>query len=284
MAEASDRPEPDRPGPSRRAGTWHAYRTLLLSRLREQTSYRASFALDVLGSAMVTITEFAEVYVVFHNVTVFGGIDLDAALLIYALSYVAFGLADSFAGNLDTVPQYVRSGTLDVLMLRPLSVLGQMFTSEVTVKRVGRTAPALVVLVVALNRIHTHWSGSAIALLAITPLCGAVIFAALFLVAGSMQFWLLDGAEFTSSITYGGAYASSFSAGVMPVPLRIFFSFVVPSTFVGYLPTVSILGLPGIHGLPHWLGWCLPAGALLSWALALLCWRTGLRRYVGAGG
>ena len=99
-----------------------------------------------------------------------------------------------------------------------------------------------------------------------------------------MQFWLLDGAELTSSITYGSHYASSFSPGVMPMPLRIFFSFVIPSAFVGYLPTVTLLGLPGVPGLPPWLGWCLPAVALASWGAALLAWRTGLRRYVGAGG
>ncbi len=233
---------------------------------------------------MISVTEFAEVFVVFHNVSVFGGVDLNAALLIFGLSYLAFGLANGFAGNLDTVPQYVRSGTLDVLMLRPLSVLGQMLTSEVTLKRIGQCLPAVIILAAALARIQTSWSAATIALLVLAPVSGAVIFAALFLVAGSMQFWLLDGAEFTSSITYGGAYASSFSPGVMPLPLRIFFSFVIPSTFVGYLPTVSILGLPGIQGLPQWLGWTLPVVALVSWSLALLAWRTGLRRYVGAGG
>jgi ABC-2 type transport system permease protein len=178
----------------------------------------------------------------------------------------------------------VRTGTLDVLMLRPLSVLGQMLTSEITIKRFGGIGPALVVLIVALNRLGTDWTLSSIALLALAPLCGAVIFSALFLLAGSMQFWLLDGAEFTSSFTYGGHYASSFSAGVMPMPLRIFFSFVIPSTFVGYLPTVSILRLPGIQGLPQWLGWCLPVVAVAVWGVALLAWRAGLRRYAGAGG
>lgn len=227
--------------------TWVAYRTLLGSRLREQTSYRTSFVLDLLGAALVSVVEFAEVYVVFHNVQVFGGIDLDTALLIFALSYLAFGLANGFAGNLDTVPQYVRSGTLDVLMLRPLSVLGQLLTSEITVKRFGQGVPGLVVLVVALNRLDADWTAASIALLVAAPICGAVIFSALFLLAGAMQFWLLDGAEFTSSITYGGHYAASFSAGVMPMPLRVFFTFVIPSTFVGYLPAVSMLGLPGVQ-------------------------------------
>jgi len=222
--------------------------------------------------------------VVFHNVDVFGGIDVNAALLIFALSYLAFGLANAFAGNLDSVPQYVRTGTLDVLMLRPLPVLGQMLTSEVTLKRLGMTGPAVVILAVAMARLDINWASPELALLIIAAISGAVVFAGLFLLAGSAQFWLLDGAEFTNGLTYGGHYASSFSPAVMPMPLRVFFSFVIPSTFVGYLPTVSLLGLPGIPGLPQWLGWCLPAVAVVTWVLALLTWRTGLRRYVGAGG
>jgi ABC-2 type transport system permease protein len=267
-----------------RRSVWYAYRTLLGSRLREQTSYRTSFTLDVIGAIAISLTELIEVYVIFHNVPVFGGVRLDAALLIYGLSYLAFGLANTFAGNLDTVPQFVRTGTLDVLMLRPLPILGQMLTSEVTLKRFGQTIPALAIMTFALLRLDVAWTTASIVLLSIAPICGALIFAALFLLAGASQFWLLDGAEVTSSFTYGSSYAASFSAAVMPMPLRVFFSFVIPATFVGYLPTVTVLRLPGAAGLPTWLGYLLPVVAVLSWCVALLAWRMGLRRYVGAGG
>jgi ABC-2 type transport system permease protein len=260
------------------------YRTLIGSRLRAQISYPTSFTLDLFGSVLIAVTELAEVYVVFHNVPVFGGLDFDGALMVFALSHLSFGLANAFAGNLDNVPQYVRTGTLDVLLLRPLPVLGQMITSEVTLKRIGQALLALAVLPVALTRVPIDWTPQHILLLATAPIAGAMIFAALFLIAGAMQFWLLDGGELTNSFTYGSSYASSFSTAILPLPLRVFFSFVVPAAFVGYLPTLSLLELPGPQGLPNWLGWCEPLAAIAIWCVALVAWRTGLRRYAGAGG
>jgi ABC-2 type transport system permease protein len=267
-----------------RPSVWSAYRALFRSRLRAQLSYRGSFALDVLGSMGVAATNLAEVYVVFHNVPIFGGLDFDGALMVFAISQLAFGLADAFAGNLDTVPNYIRTGTLDVLLLRPLPLLGQLLTADVTLKRVGQASLALAVLLVALTRVSLDWTPEHIALLVSAPISGALIFAALFLLAGAVQFWLLDAAELTSSFTYSSSYASSFSTAILPRPLRAFFSFVVPASFVGYLPTVNLLGLPGPPGLPSWLGWCSPLAALAIWGVALLAWRSGLRHYAGAGG
>jgi ABC-2 type transport system permease protein len=263
---------------------WPAYRALIGSRLRSQSSYAASFALDVMGSTLIGLTELVEVYVVFHNVRSLGGLTFDGALMVFALSHISFGLADLVAGNLDNVPLYIRTGTLDTLMLRPLSVLGQMLTSQLTLKRFGQAGLALAVLVLALTRVSIDWTPGRLALLVITPFAGALIFASLFLIAGAMQFWLLDGAELTNSFTYGSNYAASFSTALLAMPLRVFFSFVVPAAFVGYLPTLGLLGLPGPGGFPGWLDWCGAPVAVTIWCVAMLAWRVGLRRYVGAGG
>jgi ABC-2 type transport system permease protein len=260
------------------------YRILFLSRVQAQLSYRLSFTLDLLGSVLVAIANLVEVYAVFHNVKVFGGLDFTAALMVYGIAECSFGIANAVAGNLDTVPMYIRTGTLDTLLLRPLPALGQLFTAEVTVRRIGQALFAAAVLVVALTRADIHWTPARAVLLVSAPVSGGLVFAAIFLLAGSAQFWLLDGGELTSSVTYGGSYAASFSAAVMPLPLRVFFGFVVPAAFVGYLPTLCLLNLPGPRGLPAWLGWWSPAAAVLAWALALLTWRAGLRHYTGAGG
>ena len=113
---------------------------------------------------------------------------------------------------------------------------------------------------------------------------GAVPWAALFTAAGGLQFFLVDGAEFTNAFTYGGSYAAQQSQQVFPNLLRIFWMFVVPTAFVAYVPAVAILDLPGDPLVPTWLAWCTPLAAVFAWALAALCWRVGTRHYEGAGG
>jgi ABC-2 type transport system permease protein len=261
-----------------------AYRAILGARLRAQTSYRGSFAMQLLGNLAQGGLDFAEVYLIFHNIRMLGGLSLRASLLVFALANLAFALADATAGSLDEMPRLVRSGTLEVLLLRPLSLVGQLVTADLALRRLGRAVTAAGVLAVALGLAPIAWTPSRVLLLLVTPVAGAAVFVALFVVAGAVQFWLVDGAEVTNAFTYGGSYAASFSAAVLPLPLRTFFAFVVPTAFVGYLPTLALLGLPGPQWLPSWLGWSGPGVAVLALGVAALLWRSGVRHYTGAGG
>ena len=49
------------------------------------------------------------------------------------------------------------------------------------------------------------WSPAVIYLLVATPIFGALIYGGLFAIAGGVQFFLIDGAEFTASFVYQGA-------------------------------------------------------------------------------
>jgi ABC-2 type transport system permease protein len=260
------------------------YRVLLASRAHAQMQYRTSFVTDILGTVGVGLAEFAEVWVIFHNVDVLGGLDFTAALLVFALSNLAFSLADMFVGHLDQLPRYIRAGQVDAFYVRPLPLLAQLMTSDLSLRRIGRLSVALVALAVALTTADVDWSTGTVVLILLTVVSGTAIFSALFTAAGGLQFFLVDGSEFTNAITYGGQYAAQQSQQVFPDPLRIFWTFVIPTAFVAYLPAVAILDLPGDHLAPPWLAWFTPLAAVLAWTLAGLCWRSGTRHYQGAGG
>lgn len=260
------------------------YRVILRARMRAQTSYRASFATDLVGTLLVGLTELAEVYVLFHNVPRLGGLTFSQALLVFALANIAYSVADMFVGHLDNLPTYIRAGTIDVFYLRPLPLLAQLVTSDISLRRLGRLGVALGVLVVAVVRNDIPWSLRTVSMLVIAVVAGTAIVAALFTAASALQFFLVEGAELTNGFTYGGSYASQQSAQVFPNPLRILFTFVIPAAFVSYLPTVVILDLPGADLLPARLGWFTPLMAVGAWTVALLLWRAGTRHYQGAGG
>jgi ABC-2 type transport system permease protein len=260
------------------------YSALLRSRLAAQTSYRGSFVLDLLGNVGIGFIELSEVYVIFSRVDALGGLDVSGALLVFALANIAFSLADLAVGHLDALPTYLRAGTLDAFLLRPQPVLAQLATSDVSLKRLGRTALAVVVLAVAVPAAVPSWSPAKVLLLAVTPFLGAAVFAALFVLAAAAQFWLVEGSELTNSFTYGGSYAASYPASVFSLALRTLFTFVVPAAFTAYLPALVLMDRSGPQWLPAWLGWCTPVAAAGIWAVALLAWSAGLRHHTGAGG
>ncbi|MDR6989718.1 ABC-2 type transport system permease protein [Paenarthrobacter nitroguajacolicus] len=257
---------------------------LVSARLRSQLAYRGSFLSDVAGQVLLGLTEFVELYAIVHNVSTFGGMTLAQTLLVFGLASVAFALGDLLLGETDSMSETIRSGKLEVLLVRPLPVLLQLATSDFQLRRVGRLIFAAAALVVALLVTDIAWDPAKVLLSLVTPIAGAAIFCALFLGAGAMQFWILDGRQFANAFTYGGRYVASMPGAALFFPVQIFFTFVIPATLVAYAPSLVILGLDGPAGIPAWTGWLgLPAAVVLS-GLMLLLWRAAIKKYTGAGG
>jgi len=187
-----------------------AYRQIVRSRVAAQASYRTSFAVEVVSQVFIVLVEFVEVYAVFHQVDDLGGFDFAEVSLIYGLSVLSFGIADLVVGHLDQLPFYVRTGTFDALLLRPLSPLGQLVTSDFSLRRLGRVGTGIAVLAVALVAVDVDWTPARVLLAVVTPLAGAVIFSAIFVATSTIGFWVVEGMEFTNAFTYGGNYLSSF--------------------------------------------------------------------------
>ncbi len=261
-----------------------AYRAVLASRIRAQRSYRANFVIDLVSSAVVGLVELAEVWVLFHNVPVIGGLSFPAVLLVFGITEVAFSGAQLVVGHVDRMPTFLRAGTLDVLYLRPQPVLLQVVTSDIQLRRLARATVGVVSLVVALRINEIDWSAAHVALLALTLVSAFVTHTAMVVAAGGAQFFLLNGAEATNAAVYGGRYAATQPASIWPTPLVLLFGFLFPMAMTGYVPTLWLLDLPGPALLPTWLAWCTPLFALSTSGIAAVAWRLGIRHYQGGGG
>ncbi|MFD3595048.1 ABC transporter permease [Nocardia sp. NPDC058640] len=267
------------------AGTWFTpYLAVLRSRVKAQQVYRLSFATEVFSAFLIGLVEFGEVWVIFHNVGTLGGLDVEAALLLFGLSNTSFALAQVAVGHLDSLPSMIRMGTLDAYHLRPQPLLLQLVTSDISLRRLARAAVAVIVLAIGLWRNDIDWGIAPVTLIVITLISGIALFCGLFVCAAGLQFFLIDGAELTNSFTYGGSFAAMQPASVFPTPLKLLFGFAIPVAFTAYVPTIALLGLPGPPLLPAWSAWLTPLAAIWVWLLASAAWRIGTRHYQGGGG
>ena len=260
------------------------YRAVLASRVRSQRAYRASFVVDLVASALVTVTEFAEVWVLFHNVDVLGGLTLAQVMLVFGLAEMTFSLADLVVGHCDELPRFLRAGTLDVFYLRPQPVLAQLITSDFQLRRLARAALGCAIFVTGCVLADVSWTlDRALLVLLVVP-CGFLVYAALFVAAGGLQFFLVNGPETTNAFVYGGRYAGTQPASVWPRSLLVVFGLIFPVVVTGYLPALWLTGAPGTDLLQAWMAWLAPLAAAVAVTAALGCWRLGLRHYQGGGG
>jgi ABC-2 type transport system permease protein len=256
---------------------------ILGSRVRSQLAYPVSFALDSLGQALGQANELAVILVVFAQVHSLGGFTRDEVLLIYALAGISFGLADLAVGQLDELPRWIRTGELDVLLARPLGVLPQLVTSDLQLRRLGRSAVGAVVLAAVLAAGRVEPTALNALLVIGTPLLGATIIGSIWVVTCSVSFWVIEGRELANAFTYGSTLTTAYPITIFGPWLRRLLCYAVPGAFVAYFPALALLDRPDPLGLPHVLRYAAPLVAVAVVLVAALVWRTAVRHYQGAG-
>lgn len=261
------------------------YGRLVSARVRSELQYRASFGLFLASQFLVTLLDFVEIAVIFGRVDSLAGWSLGEVAFLYGTTCVPFALADLLVSQVEEVHRRIRSGTFDILLVRPLSPLVQLLADDFALRRLGKVAQAAAVLVIASGLLGLDWTAARLALLAITIASATVIFSALFVLGACIQFFTIDAGQFANAFTYGGNSASQFPLTVYAPWLRRFLVFVVPVAFVNYLPAVALLGKPASDrfGLPAALSYASPAVALAMALIATMAWRASVNRYRSTG-
>jgi ABC-2 type transport system permease protein len=259
------------------------YLALLRGQVRSQTSYRASFAVDLTSNLFFTVGDIVTILVLFRMTTDLAGFSRSEALVVVGLSACAFALADLAVGNIDQLRRYVRTGLLDALLVRPLAALPQLLTMDLPLRKLSRAVFGVAVLVLFLWLAGIDWTPQRVALAVLAPVAGAAFFAAIFIAGSTVAFWWIESGELANSVTYGGRETTYYPMTVYQGVFRRVFAFGLGFGFVAYYPALALLGRDDPLGLPGWAGYAAPAVALPAAGLAALFWRIGVRHYRSTG-
>ncbi|MEV2251274.1 ABC transporter permease [Streptomyces sp. NPDC050147] len=260
-----------------------AYRLISAMWIRSLMAYRLSFVMTAFGNFAVTAFDFVAILLMFSRVDRLGGYSLSEIALLYGATCTSFGLADLALGSMDRLGRRVRDGTLDTLLVRPAPVIAQVAADRFGLHRVGRLLQGALVLGYALVVLDIGWTPLKVLMIPLMLLCGAGIFAAVFVAGAAFQFAARDAAEVQNAFTYGGTTLLQFPPTVFAKDLVRGVTFILPLAFVNWLPALYVLGRPYPLDLPTWVAFAPPLVAALLLALAGLAWRTGLRSYRSTG-
>ena len=261
------------------------YLRLVTARVRSQLQYRLSFALDFGGAILIGFLDFAAILIIFHNIRQLGGWTVSEVALLYGISGIAFSLTDMAIGHLPVfLPDQIRTGNLDVILVRPRGTLLQVLTVDFQLRRLGKAVQAGAVLAYALAQLDIQWTVERALMLAVTIVSAAVILAGVWVITMCIVFWAVEGSETSSAFTYGGQFLSQYPITVYERWLRRLLAYGIPMAFVSYFPALYIIGKKDPLGAPSWLRFAAPFVAVLVCAIARVSWRCALRHYRSAGG
>jgi ABC-2 type transport system permease protein len=256
---------------------------LLGGKLRSMTAYRTSFAIELFSNLGATVLDVVTVFVLFRATAAIGGFTLSESILMTGLTAAGFVLADMTVGNIDDLKRYVRMGTLDTVLIRPLRVLPQLIFMDLPLRKLLRLAFGLFVYVAALAANHVAWTPARLALAVVAPIGAAVFFGAIFVLTASLAFWWVESGEMGAAFTYGGRDFTSYPITVYSDWFRGVFAYALGFGLVSYQPALALLGRTDPLGLPAWAGYAAPLVSVPAVAVAALVWRTGIRHYRSTG-
>ena len=251
--------------------------------LRGQMQYRASFIMLSAGHLLATVVEFVAILVLFDRFGSLRGWSLHEVAFLYGMVNISFSIAEAASRGFDTFGSMVKSGDFDRLLTRPRSTALQLVGQEFTLRRVGRFAQGLGVMIWAGAAMDVGWSATDVALLIAAITGGACMFVGLVVIQATLAFWTTETLEIMNTVTYGGVETTQYPIAIYRPWFQKLFTFGIPLACVSYFPALAITGKPDPLGSPLWFQYAAPliGGAFL--AVALRFWRFGERHYLSTG-
>jgi ABC-2 type transport system permease protein len=247
--------------------------------LAEELQYRANFIASLLGTLFWMATALLTLAVFFNQTDSLGGWSFwDVVVLLGVFTTLAGVVESLLRPSIGRLAEYVRTGSLDLILVRPIDT--QLFVSfrRLDVWRLTDIALGLGLSGYALARIDAMPGAIDILVFAIT-LAGAVaVIYAIWLALMSLAFWLV--AVENLSVVFDAIFeAARYPVTAYPGALRFLFVYLIPIAWTTTIPASALTGrlTPATAALA-----IVAAGAAL--AVTRLFWKFALARYTSAGG
>ena len=252
--------------------------------LRAQMLYPAAFLLGMVANFLGTAIGFVGIWALFVRFHQVRGWHFGEVALFYAVVNIAFSLADATTRGFDIFgPQFVKTGNFDRLLLRPRPPTLQLMGYELRLSMFGRLLQGLIVLAIALDLLRPQWGLREALLLAWTVMGGVALFTGVLILQATLAFWTVESLEIANTISYGGVEAGQYPLDIYAAWFRRFLIFIVPIGCVSYFPVATLLGRADTTGAPPWLAVSTPMAGFAFLAIALVAWKSGVRRYTSTG-
>jgi ABC-2 type transport system permease protein len=215
--------------------------------LRQAVEFRANFWANVLTNLGWVFSLVVFLTIIFRNTHSVAGWTEPQMFILFGTYSLVRGLCDTiFYGNLSQMPLYIRQGTMDFILTKPVN--SQFYASfrYIHLEELGQTLSGLAVVVYGWSKFHHGWpSATALGMYALLVICGMALFYALNMLLMTFSFWFvrLDNLIVLADTVFGIARNPIDIWAVFgPLP-RFFLTYVLPLAFLASMPVRALFGI-----------------------------------------
>lgn len=243
--------------------------------LAAELEYRLNFVLAAVNSLGNLVGSIFGVYLFYGAGYRFEGWSWEAALVVLGFFTILEGFTSTFLSpNLSKLVTYVQQGTLDFVLLKPISSQFWLSTRTLSPWGLPNLLFGVLLILYAGNRLGLGLGDYVLSLFPL--LFGLVILYSLWFMIGATSIWFVKIYNATE-VLRGLLEAGRYPMIAYPAAYRFFLTFIVPVAFLTTIPSEVLLG-------KIQPGWLLGSGLLA--VVLLICsnyfWKFALRFYTSA--
>jgi len=261
------------------------YLRLMAIQLRSQMQYRMSFWFELVSTGIMNGVYILSLVFILERFGNIGGWTMSEIAFLAGMIEMSFGTMDMiFSGyDPDFFAKYVRNGTFDQVLLRPVNVFWQVMGSSFLLRRLGRILEGVIIFLIALSLLDIQWTTAKILYLPVVFVSQVLTMGALFIIGSTINFWTVERLEAFNILTYGSTDLVSYPMHIYPVWMQKVYTFLFPFIFLNYYPALFFLEKPDPLHLPPFAPFMAPVVALVFFAAAMRFWQFGINHYQSTG-
>lgn len=255
------------------------WRYLAARSMMAQLAYRGDFLMGVARNAGYVALAIIFYKVLFLHTTSIAGWSQSAILLLFGTFRLVKGILYFFVeDNIDTIPDYVRSGEMDFVLLKPVSARFLLSCSRINPAAASNALIGLGIVVYAARSAPPADAVTVSIAYAALVACAVTIFYNILFMMLTVSFWAtkVEGLQylFEEILNLAGLPISVYKGALGAV-----FSYVIPLGVAATVPAGLLAG----HRDPVSYAYA-PLCVILTGILSQWIWRRAIGSYTSAGG
>lgn len=255
------------------------YSIMLRNSLIREMSFKANFILWLLVEVLWFVGQIFFFSIIFGQVDQIGDwTKWEVVLLVGTHQIIAQLFQAFFFMNVSNIPELVRTGKLDQLLVLPVNSQFAVSTKQFGLDSVLNALLGCVVVIVSLVQLQVVPSVAAVALYLIALVFGVAIHYSIMLSLAAVSFWIVR----AQGLVYGYfnfLQIARYPDVIFPRAFRFVFGWIVPVIIVANIPARLLLKP---LGQPAWLIFHLVIAGSAALFFSRVFWQFALRRYSSA--
>lgn len=215
--------------------------------------------------------------IIFKTTPLLNGWNTDEIVLIYGIFLFNKGISDTVTYGLYNIERYVQRGILDGLLLKPISVLGQILTSDIDFGQIVNIITGVVLSIISLVKLSVTISGITLLIMFLSLVFSVLVVFSTRLLAMSLAFWTQTSFPIAISVDNLSEFCR-YPLSIYSKILDVLLTFFIPFAIFGYLPAAIITQRISI---PTFI-LCICTIPIL-FIFSIYIWKRGLKRYQSSG-